>query len=150
MAIISTLVCTTAGYLYPVYKSYKIFMYNPSESSKILVYWIVIGTYTMCQIITDKILFWFPFYNEMKAVFVLWLALPQTNGYQLIFDKFISNFLNKYEKQIDSGYETVLYLLKNKLIEVSQKLWVLIQERIFSNDIKKTKRLRSRNRTTTN
>jgi len=139
MAIISTLVCTTAGYLYPVYRSYKILMYNPNEASKILVYWIVIGTFAACQVLTDKILFWFPFYSEIKAIFILWLTLPATNGYQVIFNRFIISFFNKYEKQIDSGYDTILYLLKNKFIEVNQKLWVIIQEKIFNIEIKAIK-----------
>jgi len=132
MAIISALICTIATYLYPLYRSYKILKYNPNDSSKFLTFWVVISTFGICQAITDKFLFWFPFYNEIKASIILWLTLPITNGYKLIYDKYILEFLNKYEVQIDSGYDTILYILRNKLIEISQKLWTIIQEKFFS------------------
>ncbi|KAL6624005.1 hypothetical protein LY90DRAFT_673381 [Neocallimastix californiae] len=132
MAIISALICIIATYLYPLYRSYKVLKYNPNDASKILAFWVVISTFGICQAITDKFLFWFPFYNEIKASIILWLTLPITNGYKFIYDKYIFDFLDKYEVQIDSGYDTILYILRNKLIEICQRLWIIIQEKFFS------------------
>ncbi|KAJ4302904.1 ER membrane protein DP1/Yop1 [Kalmusia sp. IMI 367209] len=40
--------------------------------------------------------YWFPFYYTFKFVLVLWMALPQTGGAQIIFRSFLQPVFSRY------------------------------------------------------
>ena len=49
------------------------------------------------------LLAWIPFYNLLKAVFVIYLMLPMTKGADKIYDLAIRPALLRYQDGIDDG-----------------------------------------------
>lgn len=53
-----------------------------------MMYWIVFALYCFAESIADIIIsFWFPFYYELKVIFVLWLLSPWTRGASILYKK---------------------------------------------------------------
>ncbi|KFM80055.1 Receptor expression-enhancing protein 4, partial [Stegodyphus mimosarum] len=102
--LLSRLVLLVFGTLYPAYASYKtVKTKNVRDYVKWMMYWIVFAVYTFVEIFADIfIAFWFPFYYEIKIIFVLWLMCPATRGSTYIFRKLINPQLSKHEALIDS------------------------------------------------
>uniref|UniRef100_UPI00358FDC11 receptor expression-enhancing protein 2-like isoform X2 n=1 Tax=Myxine glutinosa TaxID=7769 RepID=UPI00358FDC11 len=105
------------GTLYPAYSSYKaVKTKNVREYVKWMMYWIVFAIFTAVETFTDLLLAWFPFYYEMKIMFVVWLLSPYTKGSSVLYRKFVHPTLSSKEKEIDEyivqarerGYETVM------------------------------------------
>ncbi|CAO1419593.1 unnamed protein product [Diamesa serratosioi] len=118
-AIISRVVILIFGYLYPAYNSYKaIRTKNVKEYVKCMMYWIVFAFFTCIETFTDLFLAWFPFYFEIKVLFVLWLLSPVTKGSSMLYKKFVHPILTRREQEIDEyitqarekGYTTMLEL----------------------------------------
>ncbi|XP_054721917.1 receptor expression-enhancing protein 1-like [Uloborus diversus] len=102
--LLSRLVLLVFGTLYPAYASYKtVKTKNVKDYVKWMMYWVVFAMYKFIEIFADIfIAFWFPFYYELKIMFVLWLICPATRGSSYIFRKLINPHLSKHEKVIDS------------------------------------------------
>lgn len=61
------------GALYPAYRTYKALKNrNLREQVKLEMYWITFACFSVGEPILDLILFWLPFYYEMKFVCILW------------------------------------------------------------------------------
>lgn len=107
-AIIHRLIFLTGGTLYPAYKSYKaVRTKDVREYVKWMMYWIVFALYLVLETLADVfVAFWFPFYFELKIVFILWLLSPWTKGASLIYRKFIHPTLIRHERDIDQYLET--------------------------------------------
>lgn len=80
---------SVAAFLFPIFASYKALKANDqTQLTPWLMYWVVIA----CVITVENFLGWFlnlyipkdvsnirlPLYQEVKAVFLLWMVLPQT------------------------------------------------------------------------
>ncbi|BDD62035.1 ER membrane protein DP1Yop1 [Monascus purpureus] len=75
-----------AGFIIPGYYSLQaLFTTNTADDTQ---YWVV---YAFLNVIESAIsaAYWFPFYYIFKFVLVLWMALPQTSGAQIVFNSFI-------------------------------------------------------------
>ncbi|CAB4396942.1 receptor expression enhancing protein 3 [Rhizophagus irregularis] len=97
------IVCNLAGFLYPAYASFKAIKANDTKIIlPWLIYWIVMAFFTLGEGIADSLIFWFPFYYEMKILFILWLILPQTRGAAYLYDNYIDPTLTFHQKEIDS------------------------------------------------
>ncbi|ESO09974.1 hypothetical protein HELRODRAFT_72943, partial [Helobdella robusta] len=105
------------GLLYPAYNSYKaIKTKNVKEYVKWMMYWIVFSLFTAVEMLTDIFLSWFPFYYEIKILFVIWLLSPWTKGASILYTKVVHPQLSKHENEIDSyitqasdkGYNSLL------------------------------------------
>lgn len=113
------------GTLYPAYSSYKaIKTKNVREYVRWMMYWIVFALFITLELFADLLLaFWFPFYYEIKIIFMLWLLLPATKGSSILYRKFVHPWLSRNEKDIDSyiaqlkesGYDTFLRVSRNGL-----------------------------------
>lgn len=131
--IISRLVIVVFGTLYPAYASYKaVKTKDIKEYVKWMMYWIVFAFFTAGEIFLDVFLsFWFPFYYELKIMFVLWLLCPATKGSNFIYRKFVHPQLSKREKDIDEylerckedGYSAVLKL-GSKAVSVATNTFI--------------------------
>ncbi|KAG0227456.1 hypothetical protein BGW41_003815 [Actinomortierella wolfii] len=100
--IVSRVVCYVAGYLYPAYASYKaIKSRNSARLQAWLMYWTVLGMYTMVEYVADMVVFWLPFYYDIKILFILWMMLPQTQGSLYIYQVFVEPYLASHEQDID-------------------------------------------------
>ncbi|KAI8577325.1 hypothetical protein K450DRAFT_282712 [Umbelopsis ramanniana AG] len=89
--------------LYPAYISYKAIKSssNYQQLAPLLMYWIVTATFLVAEYVSDIVLFWFPFYNDIKALLVIWFILPQTQGSVIIYQQAIQPFLAQHESRID-------------------------------------------------
>lgn len=97
------------GTLYPGYASYKALKFNDTPALlHWLTYWIVSALFlTFTEIFLDLFLgFWFPFYYEIKIIFILWLIYPATRGSKFIYREFLHPMLIKCEVDIDEFVDT--------------------------------------------
>ncbi|KAI5747339.1 hypothetical protein M8J77_013666 [Diaphorina citri] len=131
--IISRLVILIFGTLYPAYASYKaVKTKDIKEYVKWMMYWIVFAFFTAGEIFLDVFLsFWFPFYYELKILFVVWLLCPATKGSNFMYRRFVHPLLTKREKDIDEylerckadGYSAVLKL-GSKAVSVATNTFI--------------------------
>ena len=63
---------------------------------KWMMYWIVFALFTSVETISDVFLSWFPFYYEIKIIFLIWLLSPATKGSSLLYRKFVHPQLLRY------------------------------------------------------
>ncbi|KAG0328746.1 receptor accessory protein 4 [Dissophora globulifera] len=102
--LLSRIVSTVAGSVYPAYASYKAI--NSRSNTRLtawLMYWTVMGLFTLVEFVLDTFIFWFPFYYEIKLIFVLWMIMPQTQGSIYLYQKFVDPYLSQHEHDIDKA-----------------------------------------------
>jgi len=68
-----------------------------------LMYWTVYGLFHGLEMLSDSLIFWFPFYHEFKMIIILWLVLPQTQGSLIIYKYAAHPLLQSHEKDIDQA-----------------------------------------------
>jgi receptor expression-enhancing protein 1/2/3/4 len=86
-----------------------------------MMYWIVYALFTAVETLLDIFMSWFPFYYEIKIVFILWVLSPATRGSSLLYKKVVHPLLCSREKEIDDfiektkqqGYSTFLNLFQS-------------------------------------
>jgi receptor expression-enhancing protein 1/2/3/4 len=106
MSLLSRLLIIIFGTLHPAYKSYKALKYkNYQEQIKLMMYWIVFAIYSVTENFLDYFLFWFPFYYEIKILFLLWTLSPMSRGGIIVYRKFIHPSLISKEQAIDEFIE---------------------------------------------
>lgn len=123
--VVSRVIMLVFGTLYPAYASYKAMKTkNVREYVRWMMYWIVFALFITAELFADLIFgFWFPFYYELKIIFMLWLLLPASKGSSVLYRKFVHPWLSKHENDIDSyieqlkesGYVTFMRVSKNSL-----------------------------------
>lgn len=85
------------------------------------MYWIVFALFTTLETFLDIFFSWFPFYYEIKILFILWVLSPATRGSSLLYKKVVHPLLIAREKEIDEliektkqqGYSTFLQLFQS-------------------------------------
>lgn len=97
--------------LYPAYATFKAFR---SKKAKEYVcwmqYWIVFALYGFVETLTDALLFWMPFYAELKIFALVWMVIPVWKdclGSGLIYQKFVHPVLMEKEPLIDAFIEKI-------------------------------------------
>jgi len=86
----------TIGFAIPAYYSlHALFTSGTSDDTQWLTYWVV---YAFLNVFESGInaVYWFPFYYTFKFILVLWMALPQTSGAQIVFRSFLEPVFAKY------------------------------------------------------
>merc|ERR1711931_257517 len=98
--------CNFIGFIYPAYCSIKaIESKEKDDDTKWLTYWVTYAFFSLLEFFSDIFLFWIPFYNLSKCIFLLWLMNPSgSNGSLLLYNKFISPFILRHESSIDSAF----------------------------------------------
>ncbi|KAF9142289.1 receptor accessory protein 4 [Linnemannia schmuckeri] len=118
MYLVARVVCSAAGWLYPAYASFKaIHTHDSNRLTAWLMYWTVMGMFSVVEFILDTFVFWFPFYYEIKMLFVLWMILPQTQGSIYIYQAIVEPYLLKHEKEIDQALKD----MKNKAMAMGMQ-----------------------------
>ncbi|KAJ9196378.1 hypothetical protein DTO166G4_369 [Paecilomyces variotii] len=85
-----------AGFLIPGYYSlHALFTAGTADDTQWLTYWVVYAFLTVLESAVSAA-YWFPFYYIFKFVLVLWMALPQTNGAQIVFHSFLQPLLGRF------------------------------------------------------
>lgn len=58
----------------------------------------------LLHVVADVILFWFPFYFEIKIALLVWCMYPvEHNGSMVIYHKVLRPMFLKHEKKLDSA-----------------------------------------------
>ncbi|KKY18121.1 putative membrane biogenesis protein yop1 [Phaeomoniella chlamydospora] len=85
-----------AGFLLPGYYSLEaLFSANKVDDTQWLTYWVVYAFFTVIESLINAV-YWFPFYYVFKFVLILWMALPQTGGAQIIFRSFVQPVFSRF------------------------------------------------------
>lgn len=121
-ALLSRCLILVLGTLYPAYRSYKAIKNKDlREHVKWMMYWIVFALFTTTETFLDIFFSWFPFYYEIKILFILWVLSPATRGSSLLYKKVVHPLLIAREKEIDDliektkqqGYSTFIQLFSS-------------------------------------
>lgn len=79
------LLVNVAGFTIPGYYSLQaLFTVGKADDTQWLTYWVVFSFLSVLESAFEPT-YWFPMYYMFKFVFVLWLALPQFGGAQILF-----------------------------------------------------------------
>ncbi|KAL5342965.1 protein yop1 [Aspergillus crustosus] len=94
--IAGELLVNLAGFVLPTYYSLNaLFTHGKADDTQWLTYWVVYAFFTVIESAISAA-YWFPFYYIFKFVLVLWLALPQTSGAQIVFNSLIQPVVGRY------------------------------------------------------
>ncbi|KAJ5165242.1 uncharacterized protein N7500_007072 [Penicillium coprophilum] len=85
-----------AGFLVPGYYSLQaLFTSTTKDDTQWLTYWVVFAFLTVIESAINAA-YWFPFYYIFKFVLIMWMALPQTGGAQIVFHSFLQPVLGRF------------------------------------------------------
>ncbi|KAK2751589.1 ER membrane protein DP1/Yop1 [Onygenales sp. PD_40] len=85
-----------AGFVIPGYYSLNaLFTSQKQDDTQWLTYWVVYAFFSVIESAISAA-YWFPFYYLFKFVLILWMALPQTSGAQVVFNSFIQPVFSRY------------------------------------------------------
>lgn len=115
------IVSALAAFLYPGYASYKTLSQRPASEADLerwLMYWSVLGCVVGVEYLAEWLVSWIPLYTTFKAIFFLYLALPQTQGSTYIYTVHLRPFFAMHEGQIDMA-----------IAEVRGRVYVFLQEK---------------------
>uniref|UniRef100_A0A0R3RSR0 Receptor expression-enhancing protein n=1 Tax=Elaeophora elaphi TaxID=1147741 RepID=A0A0R3RSR0_9BILA len=92
------LVCNLIGFAYPAYTSVKAIRTSQKEDdTHWLIYWTVFAAFSLIDFFAEMILGYFPVYWILKALFMLYLYLPQTYGAMVLYDRFLDPAITKVD-----------------------------------------------------
>ncbi|KAI9805533.1 MAG: hypothetical protein M1825_000784 [Sarcosagium campestre] len=95
-------------FVFPVFASYKALRSSdPAQLTPWLMYWVVLACLLLVESWTEWFLAWLPFYAWIRAFFLLYLVLPQTQGARLLYQTHIDPFLATHESSIDAFISTL-------------------------------------------
>ncbi|QRV85033.1 TB2/DP1, HVA22 family domain-containing protein [Ceratobasidium sp. AG-Ba] len=124
--VASRIVSVTGAFLYPTYASYKTLSKRPTQEADLerwLMYWSVMGCVVGVEYVAEWLIRWIPLYWEIKTVFLLYLALPQTQGATAIYNNRLQPVLKHYEPQIDASVARLRSRAYVFMREKLQELW---------------------------
>ncbi|KAG0155897.1 Protein yop1 [Penicillium digitatum] len=85
-----------AGFLVPGYYSLQaLFTSSTKDDTQWLTYWVVFAFLTVIESAISAA-YWFPFYYIFKFVLIMWMALPQTSGAQIVFHSFLQPVVGRF------------------------------------------------------
>ncbi|EFR00738.1 membrane biogenesis protein Yop1 [Nannizzia gypsea CBS 118893] len=91
--IAGALLVNVAGFAIPAYYSLNaLFTSSTADDTQ---YWVVFALFSVVESAISAS-YWFPFYYLFKFFLVLWMALPQTSGAQIVFHSFIQPVFSRY------------------------------------------------------
>uniref|UniRef100_A0A0K0EIV4 Receptor expression-enhancing protein n=1 Tax=Strongyloides stercoralis TaxID=6248 RepID=A0A0K0EIV4_STRER len=88
--------CNMIGFAYPCYKSIQAVKTTEKEDdTRWLMYWCVFGWFSCIDFFADSMFGWFPLYYLLKTIFLLYLALPFTDGSIYFYKRFAEPLYEK-------------------------------------------------------
>ncbi|EIN14559.1 receptor expression-enhancing protein 4 [Punctularia strigosozonata HHB-11173 SS5] len=127
------IISSITAFLYPGYASYKTLSQRPASEAELerwLMYWSVLGCIIAVEYIAEWAISWIPFYYTLKTLFLLFLALPQTQGATFIYTTLLQPFFHEHESEIDrtiASFKARGYvLLQNQL----RRAWAYVAQAI--------------------
>jgi len=98
-----SMLSTAIGFLYPAYSSYKTLSKRPIEEAELerwVMYWSTLSVLLTTEYLLP-LLFYVPFYSLFRALFLLFLVAPQTQGSTYLYRAYMEPFLREHEGEID-------------------------------------------------
>ncbi|KAL1951488.1 hypothetical protein VTO73DRAFT_637 [Trametes versicolor] len=132
MSFLSHVLTAWFAFLLPSYATWKALAHRPlaeQELERWGQYWAVVGAFVAFEYVSGWLLDWVPFYWEARTVFLLFLALPQTQGSTWVYQTYLQPFLLKNQADIDAGITAaqtnVLTFVQSRLQVFWQTFWDL-------------------------
>ncbi|KAF8186393.1 TB2/DP1, HVA22 family-domain-containing protein, partial [Pholiota molesta] len=125
----SRIVSALAAFLYPGYASYKTLSQRPASEPELerwLMYWSVLGCIVGVEYLAEWLISWIPLYTTFKAIFLLYLALPQTQGATYIYTVHLRPFFATHEQQIDAAIAEIRGRAYRFVQEKARALWAAV------------------------
>ncbi|QDS70177.1 ER membrane protein DP1/Yop1 [Venturia effusa] len=105
--IAANFLVNTVGFAIPAYYSLDaLFTTKTADDTQWLTYWVVYAFLSFFESAVNAV-YWFPFYYTFKFVLVLWMALPQTSGAQVVFRSFLQPVFARYFSSTASTSENL-------------------------------------------
>lgn len=81
--------------IYPLYASIMaIESADKEDDQQWLTYWVLYSLVSLMEMAAGPVLAWIPFYSTLKLIVASWLVLPQFRGGIILYQKFVSPYLN--------------------------------------------------------
>ncbi len=94
---IGQLLSNLAGFVLPAYYSLKALKTKTtSDDTKLLTYWVVFAGLQIVEFWSKTILYWIPAYFLFKTLFLVYIAIPSTNGAELVYNTVIVPLSNRF------------------------------------------------------
>jgi len=74
---------------------------------KYLMYWVVYAFFNMLEFLLDTVLFWIPFYNALKFIFLIWCVHPRTEGAVKVYENVVAPLLAQHQSVIDGHIQNL-------------------------------------------
>lgn len=100
--LFAKILCSVATFAFPIFASYKALKANdPAQLTPWLMYWVVLACVLCVESWVGWAVSWVPFYQDIRACFMLWLVLPQTQGATKLYFEYVHPTLTKHEAEIE-------------------------------------------------
>ncbi|KAA8898960.1 TB2/DP1, HVA22 family-domain-containing protein [Sphaerosporella brunnea] len=130
--LLSKLICSIATFAFPIFASYKALKANdPAQLTPWLMYWIVLACVLCVESWVGWAVSWLPFYHDIRAGFMLWLVLPQTQGATQLYLEHVHPTLNKHEAEIEEFISRAHDQAKAAGAEYIQHLIDVVKQTVF-------------------
>ncbi|EEB08633.2 ER membrane protein DP1/Yop1 [Schizosaccharomyces japonicus yFS275] len=97
------LLTNTLAFVMPAFFSiYSLETPDKDDDTQWLTYYLITSFMTVLEYWIDFLLVWVPFYWLMKAIFLVWLALPRFSGASLIYRAIIRPYITPYVMRVMS------------------------------------------------
>jgi len=135
MSLISNLLSAYFAFLLPCYATFKALSHRPvsePELERLSMYWTVVGAFVAFQYTVEWLVSWFPFYFEIKTLFLLFLSLPQIQGSTFIYQNYLQPFFSKNETELDAGIASfqnnIFKFVQSRLSALFDIIWSLLNK----------------------
>nr|GAT47836.1 predicted protein [Mycena chlorophos] len=137
MNFVVHLIAAWFAFLLPVFATFKSLSHptptGQADLARWCKYWCVLGLVVAFEYLGEFLISWVPFYSEIKIVFLLFLALPQTQGSTYVYDTLLAPWLSQHEAALDADILAIQRNFLNFAQTRLASLWHLVVSALNKN-----------------